>query len=164
MLNFEEFDDKLVIKKTPSKLWIFIVLVFILIWTGTAFSFDGIVFGILGVVSFIFVLFSLLIATKDEIVIDKKNKELTINRKKNFSSNTDRQIYKFDALAETIEFEKRRVGKSEEYFAYVKTLDNKKVELFNSSTSNENQFFILFRLSNHYFIGLSNNNFQLPII
>ncbi len=164
MLNFEEIEDKLIIRESSSKLWILIVLLFVLIWTWNAFSFDGIVVGILGALSIAFVLISLLAATNNEIFINRKTRELILNHKGFFKLNTKHQIYKFDALAETVEFEKRRVGRSEEYFAYVKTLDNKKVELFNSGTANEDQFFILFRLSNQYFTGLSGNDFQLTII
>jgi hypothetical protein len=164
LLKVEEFEDKLVIRENSNKFWIFVVLLFVSIWTWNAFSFDVIVFGIWGVLSIIFVLFSLLMATNDEVVIDRKAGEITINRKGFFSFSTEYRIYKFDALAETIEFEKRRVGRSESYFAYVETLDNKKVELFDSGNSSEEKFFTLFKLCNQYFIGLSGKDFQLPII
>lgn len=163
MLNFEEFEWKLVIKESSTRLWIFAVLLFVIFWTWNAFKSNGVVFLLVGIWSIIFVLFSFLTATKDEVVINRKTRELTVNRKSFVRFNTKYQTYKFDELGKIIEFEKRQIGKSENYFAYVETLDNKKIELFDSSASTEGKFFTVFKLSNQYFIGLSNEDFQLQI-
>lgn len=164
LLNIEEFEDKLVIKESSNKLWIFIVLIFIAIWTWYSFNFNGLVFGIWGILSVAFVFIGYMMATDNEIVINNKTRELIINRKGFFSFNHHYQKYKFNDLSETIEFEKKRVGRSENYFAYVRTSAKKKVELFDSSSFDEDEFFTLYRLSNQYFIGLTNKDFQLPII
>lgn len=163
-MKVEEIGDKLIIKENSSRWWIFLVLLFASFWTWNVFNVDLIVFGIWGILSIVFVLFSLLMSTNDELIIDRKTEELTINKKGFFDFVNKFQIYKFDALSKTIEFEKRRVGKSEIYFAYIETLENKKVELFDSGSMTEDKFFTLFKLSNQYFIGLSSKDFQLPII
>ena len=164
MLSVEEIEDKLLIKENPSKIWIFMISLFLVVWSCGYFGFSGIVIGISIVLSVGFYLGFLLIVTNNEIILDKKKRELSINKKGFFSFNNERQIYKFDDLAETVEFEQRRVGKVKNYFAYVKKTSGKKVDLFDSSELGEEKFFILFKLSNQYFMGLSNSDFRLSII